>query len=56
MRQFPEWGCYGRGIAPIFAISATRVVLVPVGHGTMQLVAGPADVDRFARRDTMAGR
>ena len=50
MRQFPEWGSYGPGIAPILAISATYVVLVLVGHGVMRLVAGPAGEDRLARR------
>jgi uncharacterized membrane protein len=50
MRQFPEWGSYGPGIAPVLAISATYVVLVVVGHGVMRLVAGPAREDRLARR------
>jgi hypothetical protein len=50
MRQFPEWGSYGPGIAPILAISATYVVGVLVGHGMMRLVAGPAREDRLARR------
>ena len=50
MRQFPEWGHYGPGIAPVLAISAAYVILVLVGHGAMQLVAGPAREDRLARR------
>ncbi len=47
MRQFPEWGSYGPGIAPVLAISATYVVLVLVGHGVMRLVPGPAGDDRL---------
>jgi hypothetical protein len=53
MRQFPEWGSYGPGIAPVLAISATYatyVILVLAGHGVMRLVAGPAGSDRLARR------
>ena len=50
MRQFPEWGRYGPGIAPVLAISATYVLMVLVGHGVMRLVAGPAREDRLARR------
>jgi hypothetical protein len=50
MRRFPEWGSYGPGIAPVFAISAAYVVWVLVGHGVMRLVAGPAREDRLARR------
>jgi hypothetical protein len=50
MRQFPEWGHYGPGIAPIVAIAATYVLLVAVGHGVMRLIAGPAGADRLARR------
>jgi uncharacterized membrane protein len=50
MRQFPEWGSYAPGVAPVLAISATYVVLVLVGHGVMRLVAGPARADRLARR------
>ena len=30
MRQFPEWGSYGPGVAPVLAISATYVILVLV--------------------------
>jgi hypothetical protein len=54
MSRFPEWGSYGPGVAPILAISATYVLLVLVGHGTMRLVAGPATADRLAR-DTNTG-
>ena len=50
MRQFPEWGRYGPGIAPVLAISATYVLMVLAGHGAMRLVAGPAGDDRLARR------
>jgi hypothetical protein len=50
MRQFPEWGSYAPGIAPVLAISAAYVVLILVGHGVMRLVAGPAGEDRLARR------
>jgi hypothetical protein len=50
MRQFPEWGHYAPGIAPVLAISASYVVLVLVGHGVMRLVAGPSGDDRLARR------
>jgi uncharacterized membrane protein YqjE len=50
MRQFPEWGRYGPGVAPVIAISAAYVVLVLVGHGVMRLVAGSAREDRLARR------
>lgn len=50
MRQFPEWGHYGPGLAPVFAISATYVILIALGHAVMRLVAGPADQDRLARR------
>jgi hypothetical protein len=50
MAMFPEWGAYARGVAPVFAISATYVVLVVLGHGVMRLVAGPARADRLARR------
>ena len=50
MRQFPEWGSYAPGIAPVLAISAAYVLLVLVGHGVMRLVAGPAREDRLARR------
>jgi hypothetical protein len=50
MRQFPEWGHYAPGIAPILAISASYVILILIGHGVMRLVAGPARADRLARR------
>jgi hypothetical protein len=50
MRQFPEWGSYAPGIAPVLAISAAYVILVLVGHGVMRLVAGPARNNRLARR------
>ena len=50
MRHFPEWGSYGPGLAPIFAISATYVVGLLVGQGIMRLIAGPAGEDPLARR------
>lgn len=50
MEQFPEWGAYAPGIAPVLAISATYVLLVVLGHGVMRLVVGPAAADRLARR------
>jgi uncharacterized membrane protein len=50
MRQFPEWGAYGPGVAPVLAVSATYIVMGVLGHGVMRLVAGPARVDRLARR------
>jgi hypothetical protein len=50
MKQFPEWGHYAPGVAPILAISAAYVVFVSVGHGVMRLVSGPARADRLARR------
>jgi hypothetical protein len=50
MRHFPEWGSYGPGLAPIFAISATYSVLLLVGQGIMRLVSGPAGEDPLAPR------
>jgi uncharacterized membrane protein len=50
MAMFPEWGAYGRGIAPVLAIAATYVVMVVLGHGVMRLVAGPARGSPLARR------
>ena len=50
MRHFPEWGSYGRGLAPIFAISVTYFVLLFVGQGIMRLVSGPAGEDPLAGR------
>src|SRR5215467_3219243 len=50
MKHFPEWGSYGPGLAPIFAISATYFVLLFVGQGIMRLVAGPAGEDPLAPR------
>lgn len=50
MRQFPEWGAYAPGFAPVLAVSATYVLLGILGHATMRLVAGPARADRLARR------
>jgi hypothetical protein len=49
MKQFPEWGAYALGVAPVLAISATYILLGVVGHGVMRLVAGPARADRLAR-------
>ena len=50
MVRFPEWGSYAPGFAPVLAISAAYVVLGVLGHAVMRLVAGPAKVDRLARR------
>ena len=50
MQRFPEWGSYAPGVAPIFAISATYVVLVVLGHGVMRLVAGAARRSPLALR------
>jgi hypothetical protein len=50
MATFPEWGAYAPGLAPVFAISVAYVILGILGHGTMRLVAGPAQADRLARR------
>jgi hypothetical protein len=49
MAQFPEWGAYAPGSAPVLAVSVTYVVLGTLGHGMMRLVAGPADQDCLAR-------
>jgi hypothetical protein len=43
MATFPEWGAYAPGLAPVFAISVAYVILGILGHGTMRLVAGPAE-------------
>jgi hypothetical protein len=56
MKQFPEWGAYAPGIAPVLAISASYVLLIALGHGVMRLVAGPARADRLARRPWEAAR
>ncbi len=50
MTTFPEWGTYAPGLAPAVAISVAYVILGILGHGTMRLVAGPAEADRLARR------
>jgi hypothetical protein len=50
MAKFPEWGSYAPGFAPMFAISATYVLLGIVGHGLMRLISGPAEADGLARR------
>ncbi len=50
MARFPEWGAYGPGIAPVFAISATYVIMVVLGYAVMRRVAGPAREDPLARR------
>ena len=50
MATFPEWGAYAPGLAPVFAISVTYVILGILGHATMRLIAGPAPTDRLARR------
>jgi hypothetical protein len=50
MSRFPEWGYYAPGVAPVFAISLSYVMLIAIGHGVMRLVAGPARNDALARR------
>ena len=58
MATFPEWGYYAQGFAPVLAISGAYVLLGITGHGLMGLIAGPAEVDRLARRAwlTLNGR
>jgi hypothetical protein len=46
---FPAWMTFAPGVAPILADGATYVGIVALGHGVMQLVAGPAREDRLAR-------
>ena len=48
--NFPEWGSYAPGFAPVLAISAAYVILGVVGHGLMRMIAGPATADRLAGR------
>ncbi len=43
MANFPEWGYYTPGLAPMLAISGAYVTLGVVGHGSMRLIAGPLD-------------
>jgi len=50
MARFPAWGSYARGIVPVLAIAAIYALLLPLGHGVMRLVAGPASADRLSRR------
>ena len=50
MANFPEWGAYAPGVAPVLAIAASYAVIVALGHGVMRLVAGPAREDRLALR------
>jgi hypothetical protein len=50
MAKFPEWGAYAPGLAPMLAVSGTYVLMGVLGHGSMRLVAGPAEADRLARR------
>jgi hypothetical protein len=48
MAEFPEWGYYSPGLAPMLAISAAYVILLMVGQCVMRLVAGPAEADLLA--------
>lgn len=48
--QYPEWGTFAPGVAPVLAISACYVLFGVVGHGLMRLVAGPARGSPLARR------
>jgi hypothetical protein len=50
VEQFPEWGSFAPGVAPVLAISASYVLAGVVGHGVMRLVAGPAQESHLARR------
>lgn len=50
MAQFPEWGAYAPGIAPVLAISLGYILFGVIGHGVLRLAAGPAAEDRLARR------
>ena len=50
VEQFPEWGSFAPGVAPVLAISASYVLFGVVGHGVMRLVAGPAQGSPLARR------
>jgi hypothetical protein len=48
--QYPEWGSFAPGVAPVLAISACYVLFGVVGHGVMRLVAGSARGSPLARR------
>ena len=48
--NFPEWGNFGPGLAPVIADAAAYVVIVAVGHAVMRIVAGPAKLDQLARQ------
>jgi hypothetical protein len=50
MAQFPEWGAYAPGIAPVLAIATTYFLMVVIGHSVLCVVAGPAQGSRLARR------
>ena len=38
---FPQWGAYAPGLAPVFAVSGTYVLMGILGIALMRLVAGP---------------
>ena len=48
--QYPEWGSFAPGVAPVLVMSACYVLFGVVGHGVMRLVAGPAQGSPLARR------
>jgi hypothetical protein len=50
MEQYPEWGWYAPGFAPVLAVSAAYVVFGVMGHAVMRLVASPARGSPLARR------
>jgi hypothetical protein len=50
VERYPAWGSFAPGVVPVLAISACYVLFVVVGHGVMQLVAGPARGSPLARR------
>ena len=56
MITFPEWGTYAPGIAPMLAISVAYIIAGVAGHGTMRLVAGPAEADQLSSFSALLGR
>ena len=47
--QFPNWIVFSPGMTPVLAVAVTYVLWIALGHGTMRLVAGPADADALRR-------
>ena len=56
MRIFPEWGTYAPGLVPMLAISMAYIILGVAGHGTMRLIAGPAETDQLSSISALLGR